>query len=103
MQRKKSVLLIEKNDLLASETTKEFHEWVHSGALYTLAPDNLLTLRYLLGATDDLLQFYGAFPRMNLVPTENGVDAIDSGWFNSERIRFKYRIRKLNHLDGPCF
>ena len=97
-REKKSVLLIEKNDLLASETTKEFHEWVHSGALYTLAPDNLLTLRYLLGATDDLLQFYGAFPRMNLVPTENGVDAIDSGWFNSERIRFKYRIRKLNPI-----
>ena len=28
-REKKSVLLIEKNDLLASETTKQFHEWVH--------------------------------------------------------------------------
>ena len=55
----KSVLLIEKNELLASETSKQFHEWVHSGALYTLVPDNLFTLRYLLGATDDLLKFYG--------------------------------------------
>ena len=44
----KSVLLLEKNSKLASETSKEFHEWVHSGALYTLVPDNLLTLRYLL-------------------------------------------------------
>ena len=42
----KSVLLLEKNQTLASETSKDFHEWVHSGALYTLAPDNLLTLRY---------------------------------------------------------
>ena len=94
----KSVLLIEKNELLAAETSKQFHEWVHSGALYTLAPDNLLTLRYLLGATDDLLQFYRSFPRMNLVASENGVAASDYGWFNSERIDFKYRIRKLNPI-----
>jgi hypothetical protein len=94
----KSVLLIEKNELLASETSKQFHEWVHSGALYTLVPDNLLTLRYLLGATDDLLEFYGSFPRMNLIASENGVGASDSGWFNSERIDFKYRIRKLNPI-----
>ena len=92
----KSVLLIEKNELLASETSKEFHEWVHSGALYTLIPDNLLTLRYLLGATDDLLQFYRSFPRMNLLATETGVVTSDYGWFNSERIDFKYRIRKFN-------
>lgn len=93
-----SVLLIEKNNLLASETSKQFHEWVHSGALYTLLPDNLLTLRYLLGATDDLLQFYGSFSRMNLIPSENGVEVTDNGWFNSEYIDFKYRIRKFNPI-----
>ena len=69
----KSVLLIEKNDKLASETSKVFHEWMHSGALYSLVPDNLLTLRYLLGATDDLLEFYKGFSRMNLIPTESGI------------------------------
>ena len=97
-REEKSVLLIEKNELLASETSKQFHEWVHSGALYTLVPDNLLTLRYLLGATDDLLEFYSSFPRMNLIPRGNGMGSrsSDSGWFNSERIDFKYRIRKLN-------
>lgn len=94
----KSVLLIEKNELLASETSKEFHEWVHSGALYSLVPDNLLTLRYLLGATDDLLQFYSSFPSMNLTPTENGVQAHGNGWFNDARITFKYRIRKFNPI-----
>ena len=92
----KSVLLIEKNKLLASETSKQFHEWVHSGALYTLVPDNLITLRYLLGAMDDLLQFYGDFPHMNLVASQKGVGASGSGWFNNDRIDFKYRIRKLN-------
>ena len=94
----KSVLLIEKNELLASETSKQFHEWVHSGALYTLVPDNLLTLRYLLGATDDLLQFYSSFSRMNLIETDSGVVASGAGWFNRDRIAFKYRIRKLNPI-----
>ena len=93
-----SVLLIEKNELLASETSKEFHEWVHSGAMYTLVPDNLLTLRYLLGATDDLLQFYSSFPHINLVASDSGVVASGSGWFNSDRIDFKYRIRRLNPI-----
>ena len=55
----KSVLLLEKNDSLASETSKDFHEWFHSGTLHTLAPDNLLTLRYLLGSADDLFKYYG--------------------------------------------
>ena len=64
----KSVLLLEKNDKLASETSKDFHEWFHSGALYTLIPDNLFTLRYLLGATDDLFEYYSCFPGMNLFP-----------------------------------
>jgi hypothetical protein len=94
----KSVLLIEKNDLLASETSKQFHEWVHSGALYTLVPDNLLTLRYLLGATDDLLQFYSSFPHMNLMASDSGVGISGPGWFNGDRIAFKYRIRKLNPI-----
>ena len=92
----KTVLLIEKNELLASETSKEFHEWVHSGALYTLVPDNLLTLRYLLGATDDLLQFYSSFPKMNLLPSSSGVTAEGSGWFNNQKIEFRYRVRKFN-------
>ena len=41
-----SVLLIEQNEQLSSETSKVFHEWLHYGSLYSLAPDKLLTLRY---------------------------------------------------------
>lgn len=94
----KSVLLIEKNSKLASETSKVFHEWMHSGTLYSLTYDNLLTLRYLLGATDDLLEYYSGFPRMNLVPTEAGLLISDAGWFNKDRIEYKYTIRKLNPI-----
>lgn len=92
----KSVLLLEKNETLASETSKVFHEWMHSGALYTLVSDNLLTLRYLLGATDDLLEYYSCYPRMNLNATESGVLVKDGGWFNDNKVEFRYRIRKWN-------
>ena len=94
----KSVLLLEKNDKLASEASKDFHEWVHSGALYTLIPDNLLTLRYLLGATDDLLEYYSCFPRMNLISSESGTEMSKNGWFNEDKIEFRYRTHKFNPI-----
>lgn len=94
----KRVLLIEKNKKLASETSKVFHEWMHSGSLYTLAPDHLLTLRYLLGATDDLLEFYSSFPKMNLNPTEEGIRVSSEGWFNNHNIHYRYRLHKLNPI-----
>lgn len=92
----KSVILFEKNKKLASETSKDFHEWVHSGALYTLVPDNLLTLRYLLGATDDIMEFYSSFPAMNLLPSEEGVKIDNVGWFNKDKIEFRYKSHKFN-------
>lgn len=95
----KSVLLVEKNKTLASETSKVFHEWLHSGSLYSLAPDNLLTVRYLLGATDDLLEYYNSFSNMNLMPTESGIDINGQGWFNDEHIEYRYK----KHLYNPIW
>jgi hypothetical protein len=92
----KSVLLLEKNEKLVSETSKVFHEWLHSGSLYSLVPDHLLTLRYLLGATDDLLEYYQEFPRMNLVPSESGIHITNKGWFNDQYIEYRYRIHRIN-------
>ena len=60
-----SVVLIDKNKKLASETTREFHEWIHTGALYTLVPDKLITLKFILGAIDDLIEYHSSFNRMN--------------------------------------
>lgn len=94
-----SVVLIEKNEKLASETTREFHEWIHMGSLYTLIPDNLMTLKFLLGSIDDILDFYGSYQGMNLVPTESGLEMKknEGAWFNKNYIHFKFRIgqRKL--------
>jgi len=94
-----SVLLIEKNEQLSSETSKVFHEWLHSGSLYSLAPDSLLTLRYLLGATDDLFEYYDSFTRMNLKPSEHGTSVSGSGWFNNEHIEYRYK----KHLYNPVW
>ena len=90
-----SVVLIEKNQTIASETTREFHEWLHTGALYTLVPDRLKTLRFILGAIDDLVEFYSCFKNMNLKPSTNGLKITDSekGWYSNNFIHFKYRIK----------
>ena len=85
-----SVALIEKKNKLASVTTREFHEWFHTGSLYTLLKDDMKTLKYVLGSLDDLLEFYSSFPKMNLKPTEQGLKIIDDdkGWFSSNYINF---------------
>mgnify|MGYP001230083318 CR=1 FL=1 len=90
-----SVILIEKNKTLASETTRDFHEWLHTGALYTLIPDRLKTLRFILGAIDDLIEYYSSFKRMNLIPTSAGlkIDTTEKGWFDDNYIHFKYKVK----------
>lgn len=93
-----SVLLLEKNAKLASETSKDFHEWLHTGSLYSLVPDKLLTTRYLLGAIDDLLEYYSFFVKQNLVPTSSGFSIIRKGWFNDDKIIYRYRNRRYNFI-----
>jgi hypothetical protein len=94
------VILIEKNKKLASETTRDFHEWLHTGALYTLIPDRLTTLRFILGAVDDLIEYYSCYDNMNITPTGSGlkINASESGWFNDSYIHFKYRLNKRKIL-----
>lgn len=90
-----SVILIDKNPKLASVTTREFHEWIHTGSLYTLIPDKLKTLKFILGAIDDLIEYYSVYDRMNLVPSKCGlsINTREKGWFEPEYIHFKYRIK----------
>jgi len=94
------ILLIEKNSLLAGETTKEFHEWMHTGALYTLLPDGNQTMKYLIGAIDDMFLYYSQFNNMNLIPTNKGLgfEKNINSWFKDDYISFRYRLRKYNPL-----
>ncbi len=89
-----SVVLIEKNEKLAAETTREFHEWIHTGSLYTLLPDDMTTLKFILGSIDDLIEYYSSFTRMNLVPTTKGlkINQGEDDWFYPNYINFKFRV-----------
>ena len=90
-----SVALVEKNTKLASGATKEFHEWIHTGSLYTLVKDQMKTLKYILGSLDDLLEFYSSFKNMNIEPSTSGLKIQENknGWFNNNFINFKYRLK----------
>lgn len=94
------VLLLEKNPQIASETSRIFHEWLHTGALYTLVPDRLKTTRYLLGAIDDLFEYYSGYDRMNLTGSESGLKIVSNGWYNQQFIYYRYRMRQLNPVWG---
>lgn len=94
------ILLLEKNMQLASETSRVFHEWLHTGSLYTLVPDQLKTTRYLLGAIDDLFEYYSGYDRMSMSGTDSGLSVESNGWFNDEHIYYRYRARPLNPLWG---
>ena len=90
------VLIIEAKNKICSDTSGLFHEWFHTGALYTLSKDNLLTTRNLLSAVDDFLTFYKNFSRNNIRRTENGLKVYKEGWINDDQIRYLFRIRKYN-------
>lgn len=94
------VMLLERNGSLAAETSRIFHEWLHTGALYTLVPDGLKTTRYLLGAIDDLFEYYSGYESMNLAGSESGLIVQSTGWFNNDHIHYRYRNRPLNPLWG---
>jgi hypothetical protein len=59
-----------------------------------LIPDNLRTLKFILGAIDDLLEYYSCYQNMNLIPTMAGlkIDGQTKGWFQENYIHFKYRL-----------
>ena len=96
------VVLIDKNPKLASVTTREFHEWIHTGSLYTLIPDRLKTLKFILGAVDDLIEYYSAYERMNLRPSSDGLNIYsdeDNNWFNKNFIHFKNLINLVKLIS----
>ena len=52
------------------------------------------------GSLDDLLEFYSSFSNMNLKPSEKGLEIKkdDKGWFNSNYINFKYRLKNRKFI-----
>ena len=85
------VLILEQNKKLSMETTNVYHEWFHTGTLYTILADKLRTTRYCLGAVDDLLEFYSGFQRMNLLPGSKGFSVKGPGWFDQNQVEYRYQ------------
>ena len=87
------VVLIEKEEELASETSAVFHEWMHFGSLYTLFPGLNRTLRYVLGGVDDLIEYYSCFQNMNFIKSDKGIIVDSKGWFSNKKISFRFKLK----------
>jgi len=75
-----SVVLLEKNATLCSEASAEQQGWFHTGALYTALPNNFFC-RTMVGNLDDLVDYYGGFPHMNLRVDKHISTTNAEGWF----------------------
>ena len=96
-----SVVLIEKNKTVCSEASAEQQGWFHTGALYSALPDQF-SFRAMVGNLDDLIDYYRAFPNMNLRVDKHVSSASSEGWFSnrtnfyaytsSKRVSWKWKI-----------
>jgi glycine/D-amino acid oxidase-like deaminating enzyme len=84
-----SVVLIEKNKTLCSEASSEQQGWFHTGALYTALPDQF-SFRAMVGNLDDLIDYYRAFPNMNLRVDKHVSSASSEGWFSNRTNFYAY-------------
>ena len=84
-----SVVLIEKNKTLCSEASGEQQGWFHTGALYTALPDQFF-FRAMVGNLDDLIDYYRAFPNMNLRVDKHVSSASSEGWFSNRTNFYAY-------------
>jgi len=84
-----TVVLLEKNKTLCSEASGEQQGWFHTGALYTAHSDQFF-FRAMVGNLDDLLDFYRAFPNMNLRVDKHISSASSQGWFSNRTNFYAY-------------
>lgn len=75
-----AVVLLEKNRTLCSGASAEQQGWFHTGALYTALPNNFFC-RTMVGNLDDLVDYYGGFPNMNLRVDKHISTTSREGWF----------------------
>ena len=78
----RSVLLLEARSQLCSDASAQQHGWFHTGALYAALPSSQF-FRILVGNLDDLINYYSAFPRMNLRSGRYLITSHAAGWFEN--------------------
>lgn len=84
-----SVVLIEQHARLCSGASSEQQGWFHTGALYTALPTNFYC-RTMVGNLDDLVDYYSAFPNMNLRVAKHVSTAATYGWFANKTNFYAY-------------
>lgn len=84
-----SVVLLEKESRLCSGASAEQQGWFHTGALYAALPDNFFC-RTLVGNLDDLSDYYGGFPNMNLRVEKHVSAKSRDGWFGNRTNFYVY-------------
>ena len=99
----KSVKLVEKENKLSPKTTREFHEWVHTGSLYSIKKNQDEIQKTMLGAIDDLMFYYSAFNRMNVKPSSKGLKIIAWPNFRGSVFLLPIKFRTVGPLTKPIF
>jgi hypothetical protein len=84
-----SVALFEKNPTLCGEASAEQQGWFHTGALYAALPENFFC-RTMVGNLDDLVDYYSAFPNMNLRVDKHISSVSQHGWFSNRTNFYAY-------------
>lgn len=85
----RSVLLLEAGEKAAMQASAQQQGWFHTGALYAALPSGTY-FRQLVGNLDDLLNYYGCFPHMNLATGRQLVTRRQQGWFRNRTNYYFY-------------
>jgi len=85
----RSVLLLEAEDKICAHSTAQQQGWFHTGALYAALPSSRY-FRQLVGNLDDLFNYYGSFPNMNLRSGRTLLTRNSVGWFKNSNNYYFY-------------
>ena len=85
----RAVLLIEAEEKICSQASAQQQGWFHTGALYAALPSGTF-FRQLVGNLDDLLNYYSAFPGMNLASGRQLLTTDEDGWFRNRTNYYFY-------------
>ena len=89
----RSVLLLEAEDKICAHASAQQQGWFHTGALYAAMPSDRY-FRQLVGNLDDLLNYYGCFPAMNLAAGRYLLTRRQEGWFRNANSYYFYASPK---------
>jgi glycine/D-amino acid oxidase-like deaminating enzyme len=95
----RAVLLLEAESKICAQASAQQQGWFHTGALYAAMPSSRF-FRQLVGNLDDLLNYYGCFPDMNLMSGRYLLTRRQQGWFRNSTNYYFYASPRDPSLRG---